>query len=59
MKEVLESIKAERKQKMTEGENRFCDRCGAELTEKNNKCGYEICDKCNDELDKACRKESE
>lgn len=31
---------------------RFCDHCGIELTEANNKCGYELCDKCNEELER-------
>jgi hypothetical protein len=30
---------------------RWCDRCGCELTEENNKHGYEICDSCDDILE--------
>ena len=44
---------------MKDGYGRYCDRCGVELTAKNNKCGYEICDKCNQELEKECRRMKE
>lgn len=40
---------------MIKGEQRYCDRCGVELTEDNNKCGYELCDKCNKELEEMVR----
>ena len=36
---------------------RHCDRCGAILTRKNNKCGFEICDRCNDCLEKQVKNE--
>lgn len=36
---------------MLNNHKRYCDRCGVELTKKNNKCGYELCDKCNDSLE--------
>jgi hypothetical protein len=34
-----------------------CDRCGCELTEENNKLGYEICDECNEILEKEVKGE--
>ena len=37
---------------MLDNHKRYCDRCGVELTKKNNKCGYELCDKCNEDLEK-------
>ncbi len=41
---------------MRERDGRHCDRCGALLTRKNNRCGFELCDTCNDELEKAYEK---
>lgn len=34
---------------------RYCDRCGVLLTQKNNKCGYELCDECNKIVEEYCR----
>ena len=34
---------------------RYCDRCGALLTQENNKCGYELCDECNKIVEEYCR----
>ena len=35
---------------MKDNNGRYCDRCGVKLTEKNNKCGYDLCDPCNEIL---------
>ena len=39
----------------TKSKVQYCDCCGVELTEDNNKCGYCICDKCNEELERYCK----
>jgi hypothetical protein len=35
---------------MIKDNKRYCDRCGVELTKRNNVCGFELCDKCNEVL---------
>lgn len=41
---------------MLEGYKRFCDCCGVQLNNNNNKCGFELCDKCNEKLEENIKK---